>query len=277
VGRQFDIHPLVLEDILNVHQRPKLELYEKGVFLTFKAMHYQPDTLEIQMEHVALYFNDSCCISFQEDAGDLYEGVRDRLRRASGRIRQRGHDYLAYALLDETVDKYIHDLDQMEERIESLEEIILAGDGNDGTKARIHQLRKELLRARRAIAPLREAIAQFARQEGDFINAETIPFVRDVYDHLIQILETMEQYRELLNSLHEMYLSEINFSMNKIIHVLTIVSTIFIPLSFLAGLYGMNFQYMPELEWRYGYFGLLGFMAVIVLGLLWYFRKNDWM
>ena len=277
VGRQFDIHPLVFEDILNVHQRPKLEVYEKGVFITFKAVHYQPDKQEVQLEHVALYFNAHFCITFQEDAGDLYGGVRERLRRGSGKIRQREPDYLAYALLDETVDKYFHEHDQIEEVADAMEEQVLLGGSDSRMKAQIHQLRKELLKMRRAIAPLREAIAQFARQESPYIKSETVPFVRDVYDHIIQILENTEQYRELLNSLHEMYLSEISFSMNKIIHVLTLVSTVFIPLSFLAGLYGMNFQYMPELQWRYGYFALLGVMALIVVGMLIYFRRNKWL
>ncbi len=202
--------------------------------------------------------------------------MRERIRSASGRIRKRGSDYLAYALADSVVDHYFIVLDQLQEVIESLEEEVMYNPDNQ-TKGKIHQLKLQMLMLRRSILPLREAINWFVKSDCPIVQPETDVFTRDLYDHIIQIIDMVETYRDILNGLYDLYLSEISYRMNNIMQLLTIISTIFIPLTFLVGVYGMNFQHMPELTWQYGYFLVWGIMIIIAIMMLIYFRRRKWL
>lgn len=276
LGKTFDIHPLILEDIADTHQRPKFEEYTNGNFIILRALAFDKQKLEVVTEQVAVYFSKGVLISFQEAATDLFEEVRFRLQSGRGRIRMRGTDYLAYALLDNIVDNYYVVLDDIESVIESLEDKLLINP-DSSVREHIHHLKKELLIVRKSIAPLREAIGQFSKSESNFIDNSSTIFVRDLYDHTIQVMDMVETYRDMLNSLQDLYISEISLRMNQVMQVLAVITTIFVPLSFLAGLYGMNFDYMPELHYRYSYFILLGVMLTVVISLVIYFRRKKWM
>jgi len=276
LGKEFHIHPLILEDILETEQRPKFEEYDQGFFLIARAIHFDPDGPSVHTEQIGVYVTEHTVVSFQENVSDFFTPVRDRLRAGKGKIRLRGADYLAYALVDTIVDHYYLVLDQLEEIINQLEEEILT-DASNRTKSRIHRLKREMLVLRRSVTPLREAINRFSRAEHALIDANTQLFIRDLYDHTIQVMDSIETYRDTLTGLQDLYLSELSYRMNSVMQVLTIISTIFIPLTFLAGVYGMNFTYMPELEYRYGYFVLWGVMIVLFVLGVWYFRKKDWL
>lgn len=276
VGRTFSIHPLALEDIVDVQQRPKMEAYEEGVLLLLKAFHYDRETRQLEIEQISVYLYDGGVITFQEDAGDLFSAVRKRLETSSGRIRSRGADYLAYALVDSVVDKYFVVLDKIEEDLDALESAIME-DPKPTTKSQIHTLRLALLAMRKNISPLREMVNQFAATEHPFVTDDTLIFARDLRDHVIQIADLVETYRDVTNGLYDLYVSEISFRMNSVMQTLTIVSTIFIPLSFLAGIYGMNFEYIPELKHPNGYFILWGVMLTLIAGMLLMFRRRGWL
>ncbi len=275
IGSAFDIHPLILEDVSNIHQRPKFEEYEKGIFIIIRALVFDKEKLKITTEQVALYFRNGFVVTFQETESDLFEFVRKRIQNGKGRIRQRGTDYLVYSLLDVIVDNYFLVLEDIEVEIELLEEKVLENQ-DTSNKSEIHRLKKELLVMRKTIAPLREAIGHFAKTDSSFVEENTAVFIRDLYDHTIQVMDAVESFRDLLNGLQDLFISEVSFKMNQVIQVLTIVSTVFIPLTFLAGIYGMNFEHMPELHWKYGYFVLLGLMVTIFVGLMIYFKRKKW-
>jgi magnesium transporter len=276
LGKTFSIHPIVLENIVDVHQRPKYEEYDKGNFITLRSLSFDKNEIEVKKEHVALYFNEGFIITFQETESDLFEAVRKRILSSSGRIRQRGSDYLAYALVDSIVDNYYIVLEEMEEVIENLEEKMLTGqDIKDKTK--IHNLKKELLIIRKSIAPLREAIGQFSKTESIFVQNNSLVFIRDLYEHTVQIMDTIDSSRDILNGLQDLFISEISFKMNKVMQLLTLISVIFIPLTFLAGIYGMNFDNIPELHYKHGYHILLGIMFVIFIVLLFLFKRKKWL
>ena len=275
IGTQFKIHTLVLEDIADTTQRPKFDEYDNGIFIIAKALKFNIEKCEVQTEQVAIFVGENTVFSFQEDEDDLFVGVRNRVNSGRGKIRSRGADYLAYALLDNIVDNYFIVLDKIEEEIEKLEIEIIQSPRND-SKAKNHNLKREMLTLRKAVQPLREAISKFAKSESIVVDERTGIYLRDLYDHTIQVMDMVETYRDVLTGLQDLYLSEISFKMNQVMQVLTVISTIFIPLSFLTGMYGMNFENMPELKSDYGYFVLLAFMATIVIGLLIYFRKNKW-
>ena len=276
IGKRFNVHALTLEDIVDIRQRPKFEEFKEGVFVTLRSFQFDQDNLELKGEQVSIYFGDRFVLSFQEDDDDLFFRVRERLKNKSGRIRQRGSDYLAYALIDSIVDNYFPMLDKMEEVMTDLEETIYL-DNDPKIKGRIHELKLQTLHLRKSVSPLREAINQFAKSESPLIKEETVVFVRDLYDHIIQVLDLVETYRDLVSGLNDLYISELSFKMNNVMKVLTIITTIFVPLSFLAGLYGMNFEYMPELQWRAGYFTLLAVMFFVAVGLLLVFKRKNWL
>jgi magnesium transporter len=275
IGTAFDIHSLILEDVSDIHQRPKFEEYEKGTFIIIKALAFDKVKLKITTEQVALYFRNGFVVTFQETESDLFEPVRKRIQSGKGRIKQRGADYLVYALVDVLVDNYFLVLEDIELEIESFEEIVLETQ-DSSIKSKIHLLKKELLVMRKSISPLREAIGRFAKTDSPFVAENTAIYIRDLYDHTIQIMDAVESFRDLLNSLQDLFISEVSFKMNQVIQVLTIVSTIFIPLTFLAGIYGMNFDNIPELHWKYGYFILWGIMVVVFVGLLFLFKRKKW-
>ncbi len=276
LGARYQIHPLVLEDVLDTQQRPKFEEYEGAIFIIIHALTFDAENLKIKTEQVALYAGEGFVLTFQEDEADLFPGVRGRIESSLGRIRKRGADYLAYSLLDNIVDHYYVVLDQMEEVLNQLEEDILANPSRH-SKAGIHSLKLQSILLRKSISPLREAIGRLTRSESPVIREDTRIFLRDLYDHTIQVMDTIETFRDVVSGLYDLYLSEISFRMNSVIKVLTIISTIFIPLTFLAGIYGMNFDNMPELHWRYGYFILWGVMVAVGLGLVYLFRVKKWL
>ena len=276
LGQTFEIHPLILEDIVDTDQRPKFEEYEKGLFLVIRALRFEKLQGELNVEHITIYFKKGLVVTFQETESDLFESVRRRLQSKQGKIRTRGADYIVYALADVLVDQYYFMLEDIEEVINQLEEELL--DSPDETiREKIHHIKRTLIVARKSITPLREAINRFAKTENDIIQDHTKLFIRDLYDHTIQVMDMTENYRDMLNGLQDLHLSEISHKMNQVMQVLTIITTVFVPLSFLVGLYGMNFDHMPELHYKYGYFILWGFMLLIALGLLFWFRKKKWL
>ena len=275
IGKQYNIHALALEDVLDTQQRPKFEEYENGVFITAQALTFDPVKIELLTEQIAIFSSKDVIISFQEDENELFIPVRDRISTSKGSIRRRGSDYLTYALLDLIVDNYFLILDQVEESIETLEGNIMQRD-DIHYKNRIHQLKIVILKLKKIISPLREAISQFSRCDEQHLDEKTSIFVRDLYDHVIQLIDMVDTYRDIITGLQELYLAEISLRMNNVMQVLTIISTIFIPLTFLVGVYGMNFKYMPELYWRWGYFALWGLMLVIVVFMIHYFRRKKW-
>lgn len=275
-GKSFDVHSLVLEDVVDVNQRAKYEEYSNGIFIVMSAFSFNNETHEVSKEQVGLFFQKGLLLSFQENETDLFVHVRERLHSGRGRIRQRGSDYLCYALMDSIVDHYFNVLDDIERVIEKLEEGII--DGADiNTKAGIHKLKTQVVHIRRTISPLREAIGRFSKSDSPMIDEGTRLYLRDLYDHTIQITDAVDSIRDILNGLQDLYISEISLRMNQVMQVLTIITTIFVPLSFLAGLYGMNFEYIPELKFRYGYFVLLGIMVLIFVGALYYFNRKKWL
>lgn len=276
LGANFGMHPLTLENTVDIHQRPKFEEYDNGFFITLKALRIDADTKTVNNEHLAIYVTDGAVISFQETESDLFEPVRERLEKSSGRIRSRGADYLAFALMDVVVDHYYVVIEGFEEVINRLEDE-LTEDPTTEIKSEIHQLKKELLRIRKKVIPLREATSQFSKSEHKLIVDTTPIFVRDLYEHTVHVIDNLDSNRDLLNGLQDLYISELSFKMNKVMQVLTIVSTIFIPLTFLAGIYGMNFTNIPELNYKYGYFILLGVMFVISIILIFFFKRKHWL
>jgi len=276
VGATFNVHNLALEDIADTKQRPKFDSYQAGNLIIIRALIYDKEAPALRVEQIGIYFGSNFIISFQEDEKDLFWKVRDRLNERRGKIIERGADYLAYVLMDLIVDTYYLITEAIEEQLEELEVEILK-DPSKETKELIHDLKQEMLIFRRSVFPLKEVTLQFASSESKYVRKNTGLFLRDLRDHVNQINDQGDSLRDSLSSLHELHLSELSYRMNSVIQVLTIVSTIFIPLTFLAGIYGMNFRYMPELEYRNGYFVLLGVMAIIVIGMLYYFRRKRWL
>lgn len=275
IGKYFGIHPLVLEDIVNTGQRPKAEDFEDYVFIVLKMLYYDKQESQVKAEQVSLILGSNFLISFQEREGDVFNSVRDRIRKAKGRIRQKGSDYLAYALMDAIVDHYFVILEIFGERIESLEEELVS-DPIRETLESIHNMKREMIYIRKQVWPLREVIGGLTRGELSLVRDSTVIYLRDVYDHTIQVIDTVESFRDVLSGMLDIYLSTISNRMNEVMKVLTIIATIFIPLTFLAGLYGMNFKHMPELEWHWGYPVVLLVMLCIGIFMLAHFKRKNW-
>ena len=277
VGKIFDIHPLTLEDIMNSEHRPKLEYHEDYIFIILKMLTYNEEKEEIESEQVSMVFGDDFLVSFQEKTGDVFGPVRKLIReKNSNRIKKEGSDYLAYALLDSIIDNYYYILEKTGERIEILEDELISGYDSD-IMNKIHELKKTMTIFRRSAWPLREIMSGFLKNESSIIREQTIPFIRDLYDHVVQIIETIEISRDNLSNLIDLYLSNSSAKMNETMKVLTIIATIFIPLTFIVGVYGMNFEYMPELTWRAGYPLIMGIMLILSLLMLYYFKKKKWL
>jgi magnesium transporter len=276
IGECYGIHPLVLEDILNTQQRPKVEDFDDYLFVVLKMIDLDPETKEITAEQISLVVGDNFVLSFQEAPGDVFENVRERLRSGRRRIRERGTDYLGYALLDAVVDHYFVVLEALGNHIEDLEDELVK-DPDRETLHAIYTLKRELIYLRRSVWPLREVLSFLSRGEARLVQQETVAYLRDVYDHTIQVIDTIESFRDIIGGMHDTYLSSISNRMNEVMKVLTIFASIFIPLTFVAGVYGMNFEYMPELHWRWSYPALLGFMIVATMGMLVFFRKRKWL
>ncbi len=283
IGEIFEIHPLILEDILNVNHLPKLEDYDNYLFLISKMIDIDPKDKELKIEQVSFVLSkDNCLITFQEVEGDVFNVIRDRIRSDKGRIRKLGADYLMYRLLDTIVDNYFYVLQDMDDVIENIEDDLIYNPGKP-TIETIHDMRKKIIKLRRAVTPLRDIIFSIERERYPYIAKSTYIFLRDLYDHIRQNIETMENYREILNGMLEIYLSSSGQKLNEVVKVLTIISTIFIPLTFLAGIYGMNFNTsvskwnMPELMWQYGYPVVLIVMLGIAASMILFFKKKNWL
>lgn len=275
MGGHFGVHPLILEDIMNTAQRPKLEDMGDYLFLVIRMI--SPGGKKgILSEQVSLIVGPNFVLSFQEGEGDVFEPVRERIRNGKGRLRRMGSDYLAYALIDAVVDNYFLVLERLGERVEALEEEIVTDPGRK-TIQTLHTLKREMVDLRKSIWPLREVISGLQRSGSPLIQESTGLFLRDVYDHTIQVIDTIETYRDMTSGMLDIYLSSVSNRMNEIMKVLTIIATIFIPLTFFAGIYGMNFEYMPELGWRWGYFAVLALMVVIGVFMIFYFRRKKWL
>jgi len=275
----FALHGLAVEDVVNVHQRPKVEQYGDDLFIVSR-MASIPDRLEV--EQLSVFLGQRGVLTFQERPGDCLEPIRNRIRKATGRIRTQGPDYLTYAILDAVIDNYFPILEEFGERLETLEEDILRNPGPE-VISRIYAAKRDLLTLRRAVWPQREAVNLLSREPCALINENTRLYFRDSCDHLAQIMDIVETFRELAMGLVEGYQSSMSNRMNEVMKVLTIIATIFIPLSFIAGLYGMNFKpeksplNMPELAWYWGYPFALGLMAAVAAGLVIYFWRKGWL
>jgi len=274
IGGAFGIHPLVLEDILNTEQRPKMENFDDRLFLVLKML--RGGVEEIQVEQLSLIVGRSFVMTFQESGGDVFDAVRDRIRQSKGRIRRLGPDYLAYALIDAVVDNYFVVLDEVGEDLELLEGELLSNP-TAGTSHAIQAMKQDLIILRKSIWPLREVIGMLSRGESPLFQESTEVYLRDVYDHTIQVTETIETFRDMLSGMLDVYLTTISNRMNEIMKVLAIIATTFIPLTLVAGIYGMNFEYMPELKWHWGYPVVLLFMALVAVLMLLYFKRKGWL
>jgi magnesium transporter len=276
LGKDFDLHPLTMEDIMNPRQRPKVEQFDHYIFIVLKMLSYDESQEKVVEEQVSLVLGPNYVLSFQEKEGDVFDPVRERISSGAGRIRKSGSDYLAYSLTDVVVDHYFLILEKLGDKVERLEES-LTGDPDKEMLQKIHDLKRELILLRRSVWPLREMINSLERLESSLVQKGTLRFFRDVYDHTIQVIDTIETYRDMIFSMHDTYLSTISNRMNDVMKVLTIIATIFIPLTFIAGIYGMNFEFMPELKWPSGYFAVLGVMALVALVMVIYFKKKKWL
>lgn len=275
-GRLFGIHPLTQEDILHTHQRPKVEEYDHYLYLMLRMLSVGEGAEAVEEEQLSLVVGRGYVLTFQEMPGDVFDSIRERIATAGTAVRKRGADYLAYALIDAVVDNYFKVLEQFENRIEQLDIELLDQSANKAFQS-IYTMKKELILLRKSVWPMREIINSISRDGfGVIDDASTGPFFRDIYDNLILVIETVETYRDIVIGMYDTRLAIVNNRMNEIMKVLTIIATVFMPLSFIAGVYGMNFRYMPELEWHWGYFAVWGFMLVVFAGMMLYFRRKRW-
>lgn len=278
IGQCFGIHPLIAEDIMNTQQRTKMDAFEEHIFIVMK-MHSFNGEEEIRSEQISLVFGNNFLLTFQEKPGDVFDPVRSRIRNSKGRIRTCGADYLTYALVDSIVDNYFKVLEGVGELIESMEEELVTNPTHE-TSQKIHFLKREMLFLRKSVWTLREIIGNLEHEETDLMQASTHIYIRDLFDHTIQVIDTVETFRDMISGMLDLYLSSMRNRMNEIMKVLTIFAAIFIPLTFIAGIYGMNFDSgksplnMPELGWYYGYPFALGIMAVVGIAMLIYFKRK---
>jgi magnesium transporter len=276
LGEGYNIHPLVLEDVVHTGQRPKLDDFGEYIFLVMNTLHRNENTWEIRTEQISLILGPNYVISFQEVPEDPFDSVRERLRQSKGRIRRMGSDYLAYALIDAIVDHYFSILESLGDQIEGMSTKAV-NDPTPETLRDIQDLKRTLNHLRRTIWPLREVVNALNRGESELVSESTGVYLRDVYDHTIQVVEMVETFRDIASGMFDTYLSGVSNRMNEVMKVLTIIATIFIPVTFVAGVYGMNFQRMPELSQPWGYPAALCVMLVIAVGMLFYFRRKRWL
>ncbi|MEH6407422.1 MAG: magnesium/cobalt transporter CorA [Leeuwenhoekiella sp.] len=276
LGLHYNLHPLTLEDIVDTNQRPKLDEFPDYLFVVFKMLYFNKNE-EFVNEHISLVLGHDYVLTFQESDGDVFDSLRQRIAHAKGRIRTEGADYLMFAIMDAVVDNYFILIEHMSDKIEQLEDDLFLNHVEEDITQDIQDLKREVLRVRKAVYPFREVVSRLEKQDASLIDERTFTYIRDLYDHVVQVYESIEVYREMTWGLMDMYMTTISNKMNEVMKVLTIMASIFIPLTFMAGLYGMNFKYMPELQFKYGYFYLLGAMAIVCLGLIWYFKRKKWL
>jgi len=276
LGQLYNFHPLVLEDILHVKQRPKMEDYGNYIFIILKMIYYDSQSNEITVEQISLLLGQNYIISFQERVEDVFDLVRDRIKSGKGKIRKMKSDYLAYSLIDAVVDHYFFILEKLGDEIENLEDELMR-EPTPKTMNKINKFKRELIYLRKSVWPLREVISGLQRSETKLIAKTTGIFLRDVYDHTIQIIDTIETFRDIVSGMLDTYLSSISNRMNEVMKVLTIIATIFIPLTFIAGVYGMNFERMPELHWPFGYLFVWAVMITMGVLMVVYFKRKKWL
>jgi len=276
IGEHFQLHPLILEDIVNTSQRPKLEEYDNCVFITLKSLVFNEKEKRVTPEQISIVLFKNLVITFQEQIGDTLSEVLERIKLSKFKIRGKGTDYLVYALIDLIVDKYYFSIEALGSQLELLEDEVF-NNPSPASLQKIQSIKHELLEVRRSVYPLREVINRFQKDDLDFIDESNLKYFNDVYDHTIKIIDTIETYRELNTGLKDIYLSSISLKMNQIMQVLTIVGAIFIPITFLAGVYGMNFDYMPELHWKYSYPVFWLIILLIIGALITFFRRKKWL
>ncbi len=277
LGDRFGFHPLALEDVLNVPQRPKVERFGEHLLIVLREIRHGE-----QPEQVSLFLGERLVVTFQDRPGDAFEPVRERLRKGVGRIRSLGADFLAYSLCDAVLDAFFPTLEKLGDEVEELEDRVIEAPVPE-TFREIHRVKQRLLQVRRAVWPARDAMNELLREESSLVRPETKVFLRDCYDHTVQVMDMVETYREMTSGLVDEYMSSVSNRMNEIMKVLTIIATLFIPLTFIVGIYGMNFDRgaspynMPELGWRYGYPAVVALMVVVAAGMLYYFRRKKWL
>jgi len=274
IGSLYEIHPLTLEDIANTDQRPKFEDYENYVVVMMKMLYYDS---ELHNEQLSVVLKNNVVITFQENhGGDAFYPIRKRLKEAKGRVRKYGADYLCYALIDAVVDSYFNILEVIGDKIELMDEQLIAEPTPDTLQV-LHSMKREMIFLRKSVWPVRDMVNSLERSETTLIQPSTDVYLRDVHDHVIRVIETVENYRDLINGMMDIYLSSLSNKMNEVMKVLTIISTLFIPVTFIVGVYGMNFDYMPELRSPYGYGATWLVMLIIMMSLLYYFRRKKWL
>lgn len=271
VGEQFNIHPLAQEDVVNTQQRAKMDEYDNGLFIVLPHIRYDERWVELQFEQVSMFVGEDVLVTFQEDPDDTLHLIRHRLGETSNRMRKKGIDYLAYSVMDSIIDNYFVALDKIETSVFEVESSIYA-DSNQHFKSKIFNLKHTLNQFKNKVLPLREAVARMHRTDCPILRQEDAVYLRDIADHVAQVLDHIDNFKDQLINIESLYQSEISNRMNNVMKLLTVISTIFIPLSFVAGVYGMNFKNMPELEWHYGYFFILGIMFITMISMLIYFR-----
>ncbi|MDH3267512.1 MAG: magnesium/cobalt transporter CorA [Ignavibacteria bacterium] len=275
IAETFDLHPLLIEDIMNTDQRPKLQESDNNLFLVLKMLRYNETNRTIIAEQLSLVIGKTFLLTFQELPGDVFEPVRERIRKQKGRIRATSIDYLAYALIDTVVDNYIYIIERFGEKIEDMEEAVL-GNPEPFVIEQLSEYRKEMNFLRKSIRPAKEAITHLSKLDTDLINKNTIPFLKDLEDLIIQASEAIDTYREMLSDQMNLYNSALSNKMNDVMKILTIFAAIFIPLTFIAGIYGTNFEYLPELHFKYSYFIFWGVMVLVAVSLLIFFKRKKW-
>lgn len=276
IGQELNIHPLVLEDILSTHQRPKLEEYEDFLYMVIKGISLnQEKNFSLQYEQISILLLANYVVTFKEKADDTFDSIHNHLQNCNGRLRQFGSDYLAYVILDTIVDEYFVVEDSLDDVIDPLEDDILFNSSKEMLQT-VQQIRRGLISMKRNVSPLRELLATIQRIDTPLLQEKTLRYYGDVYDHVLRVTDSLESYRERISAMHDIYLSSISNKLNETMKILTIFASIFIPLTFIAGIYGMNFEYMPELKWRWAYPALWVIFITISLGLLYYFKKKRW-
>ena len=276
LGKYYKLHPLIIEDIVNTNQRPKIDEYQDYLFIVAKML-YHKENGTLEHEHISIVIGKDYVLTFQEADGDVFNGVRERLTNSKGRLRNYGSDYLVFALLDSIIDNYFIVIEEISDKIETLEEQLFTTQPNDDITFEIQELKRTVLRIRRAVFPLREVISRLEKIDSTLIQEKTLNYIRDLYDHIIQVSENIEIYREMTWGLMDMYMTTISNKMNEVMKVLTIMASIFIPLTFMAGIYGMNFDNMPELHYENSYYILWGAMILVFLGMIYYFKRKKWL
>lgn len=275
LGECFSLHPLLLEDILNTDQRPKMEEFGENLFIVVRALSCNGEHFALETEQISLVLGPNYLISFQEKDSGIFAKIRDQIRNGKGRIVRSGADYLAYTLLDTIVDNYFIVLERLGERIETLEDTLVT-NAAPSTLQELHNLKRDLIFLRRSVWPLREVLSGLQREGTPLVSGATQLFLRDVYDHTIHAIDTLETFRDMLSGMLDIYLTSASNRLNEVMKVLTVIATIFIPLTFIVGVYGMNFRHMPELQWRWGYPLVLLFMVVVSGAMISYFKRKHW-